>query len=215
VIPVMALHGASDMLAHAELPAVGRGDYDMGMPATFDKWTVDLLDALPPCSERFELIDGSLYVTPAPGISHQRAVLRLAALLLAYTSEAGLWETVISPSDVWKDERQENRIQPDIYVVGLDDGKLPPYPFHLSALLLAVEVVSPGNAMLDYDVKRNVYRRGGVGDYWIVDLEKRLVTTVSASGEATVHDSFVEWMPAGATDPFMVHLPSFFDDCST
>ena len=186
----------------------------MGMPAAFEKWTVDLLDALPESSERFELVDGELYVTPSPAIPHQRAVLRLGARLLAYTSETGVGETIISPSDVWRERRLENRVQPDVYVVRFDDGRLPPYPFHLSALMLAVEVVSPGNPRLDYDIKRRLYQDAGVPAYWIVDLEKRWVTTFTgAPGGAVVHDQRVRWMSAGASHPFELRLQEFFDEC--
>ena len=185
----------------------------MGMPAAFAKWTVDLLDALPQSSDRFELIDGELYVTPSPGISHQGALLRLASRLLTYTDRVGVGRTVISPSDVWREERQENRVQPDVYVVRLRGGTMPPYPFHLRELLLAVEVASPGNPLLDYHVKRQVYPAGGVGEYWIFNIEQRSVTRfIGADDRGEVLTNRLEWHPEGAAEPFVVDLPSFFDD---
>lgn len=102
------------------------------MPAAFEKWTVDLLDALPESSERFELIDGELYVTPSPGLPHQRGVLELSLVLGPYIKRVGGCELVVSPSDVWREPRQENRVQPDLYVVRLRHGKAPKYPFHLT-----------------------------------------------------------------------------------
>ena len=51
----------------------------MGMPAAIDEWTVDMLDALPDDDQRYELIDGELFVTPAPAERHQFVVLKLAS----------------------------------------------------------------------------------------------------------------------------------------
>src|SRR5258708_4970493 len=146
----------------------------MGMPAAFARWTGDLLDALPESSERFELIDGALYVTPPHGFEHQSVVGELFVRLANYIRDAAgrSCRAVVSPTDVWREPRQENRVQPDVYVVRLNDGTRPAYPFHLRELLLAVEVASPGNPLLDYHVKRAVYAAEGVGEYWIFNLER-------------------------------------------
>jgi Uma2 family endonuclease len=198
-------------LADAELRTQRRGSYDMGMPAAFSKWTVDLLDALPESSERFELVDGELFVTPAPGIPHQRAVIHLASPLVDYAMRVGGCETVISPSDVWREPRQENRVQPDIYIVRLRDGTLPPYPFHLRELLLAIEVASPGRPLLDYRVKRALYEREGVAEYWVVNLDERSVTRWRGRGDSgEVLTGRIEWRANATVEPFALDLPSYF-----
>jgi Uma2 family endonuclease len=184
------------------------------MPAAFTKWTVDLLDALPESNERFELIDGELYVTPSPGFEHQSVVGELFVRLVIYIRDAAArsCRAVISPSDVWREPRQENRVQPDVYVVGLNEGARPPYPFHLRHLLLAVEVASPGNPLLDYHVKRAVYAAERVGEYWIFNPEQRTVTRfVGRDDRGTVVSDQLEWRPAGAAEAFVLDLPAFFD----
>ena len=55
------------MLCDACLPSPRRVVYRMGMPATSSDWTVDMLNALPDDGQRYEIIDGELFVTPAPG----------------------------------------------------------------------------------------------------------------------------------------------------
>lgn len=182
----------------------------MGMPAAFEKWTVDLLDALPESSERFELIDGELYVTPSPGIPHQRGVFELAAPLVAYAKRVGGCETVISPSDVWREPRQENRVQPDIYVVRYHDGRLPPYPFHLRELALAVEVASPGKPFLDYQVKQRLYLSEGVAEYWVVNLEERNLTRWRGRHDAEVLTQQIDWRLNDAAEPVVIDLVELF-----
>lgn len=204
-------HGAG-IVADAELRFFRRGLQVMGMPAAYTEWTVDLLDALPESSERFELVDGELYVTPSPGIPHQGVVLLLASRLLAYTSGAGTARTIISPSDVRRGDFRKNRVQPDIYVVALRDGRLPDYPFHLRELMLAIEVTSPGKPFLDYEVKRRLYLSEGVGEYWVVDGAERSASRwrgILDPGEVVTDR--IEWHLKGADSPFVVDLPAFFD----
>ena len=52
----------------------------MGMPATITDWTVEMLDALPDDGQRYEIIDGVLFVTPGPGEGHQDVVDELSVL---------------------------------------------------------------------------------------------------------------------------------------
>ena len=185
----------------------------MGMPAAFSRWTVDLLDALPESSERFELIDGELYVTPSPGLPHQRGVLELSLVLGPYIKRVGGCELVISPSDVWREPRQENRVQPDLYVVRLRHGKAPKYPFHLRELLLAIEVASPGRPFLDYQVKRRLYASEGVAEYWVVNVEERNVTRWQGTDEGgEVVTGRIEWRPAADAEPILLDLPAFFNE---
>src|SRR5215216_3519443 len=133
----------------------------MAMPATRTDWTVDMLDALPEDGQRYEIIDGELFVTPAPSDVHQYVVGELYARLLAYLRGSGVGHPVISPADVRRDDRRRNRVQPDIFVVRVVEGKRPHYPFDLGDLLLAVEVESPSNQSYDYQTKRLLYIEGG------------------------------------------------------
>src|SRR4051812_24502754 len=112
----------------------------MGMPAAHTEWTVDLLDSLPGSSDRFELIDGELFVTPAPGEPHQLVVFELLHRLLNWFDESTVGLVLGAPTDVWRDDRNHNRLQPDVFVLRLTKGKRPPYPYHVRDLLLAVEV---------------------------------------------------------------------------
>ena len=183
----------------------------MVMPAVFEKWTVDLLDALPDSNERFELVHGKLFVTPSPGLPHQRAVLALALALNAYARRIGC-ELFISPSDVWWEPRDDNRVQPDLYAVRLRDGKAPAYPFHLSDLVLAIEVTSPGRPWYDYEVKRRLYADEGVAEYRIVNLERRDVPRWLGRDErGEVLTDRIEWRAPGASEALALDLESLFD----
>lgn len=134
----------------------------MAMPATHMEWTVDMLDALPDDGQRYEIIDGALFVAPAPSDVHQYVVGELHARLIAYLKRSGIGHPMMSPADVRRGDRRRNRIQPDIFVVRVADTKRPAYPFDLSDLLLAVEVESPSNSTYDYQTKRVLYVDAGI-----------------------------------------------------
>lgn len=176
-----------------------------------------MLDALPDDGQRYEIIDGVLYVTPSPAVPHQDIVLALASRLQGYLDSNGIASSIgkvlVSPSDVRRGDRTRNRVQPDVYVVRRVDGKRPPVPYDVSDLLLAVEVVSPSSALHDYQRKRDLYLREGVGEYWVVNVDAENVsrwTTRDEPGE--VLSQTLTWHPVGMTNAFTIDLPSFFRD---
>ena len=122
--------------------------YRMAMPAALVDWTVDMLDELPDDGQRYEIIDGELFVTPSPRDVHQFVVGELYGRLREYLRGSGLGKPVMSPSDVRRGDRKRNRVQPDVYVMRLNDGKRPEYPYEIHDLLLIAEVASPSNPRL-------------------------------------------------------------------
>jgi Uma2 family endonuclease len=189
----------------------------MAMPAVRSDWTVEmldeLLDELPDDGNRYELIDGELFVTPAPSDVDQLVVGALQKRLWDYLRATSLARVIASPSDVRRDDRRKNRIQPDVYVVKLVDGKRPPYPFDLADVLLAVEVLSPNNSKYDYQTKRRLYLRGGVPEYWIVDPDAHTVARwrgATDPGERLAER--IAWQPAGLDVPLVVERRELFED---
>ena len=185
----------------------------MAMPATHTEWTVEMLDALPEDGQRYELIDGALFVSPAPGLLHQLVVGYLYRVLADYLDGSSVARALSSPLDVRRGDRARNRVQPDVCAVRLVDGRLPPYPFTIPDLLLAAEVVSPSDPSYDYQTKRRLYLREGAGEYWVVNAEARNVSRWrGADDPGEVLSERLAWHPAGMPEPLVVDLPAFFDD---
>jgi Uma2 family endonuclease len=183
----------------------------MGMSAIRTDWTVDMLDALPEDGQRYEIIDGELFVTPGPGEGHQDIVGELYALLRDYLMGSGIGKAMVSPSDVRRGDRRRNRVQPDVFVIRKTDGTRPAYPYELHDLLLAVEVVSPSNPRLDYQIKRDLYLREGVGEYWVINPEARTVSRWRGRDDlGEVLSTSVVWQCEGMRAPFVLNLPAFF-----
>lgn len=181
----------------------------MGMPATPTYWTVDMLESLPDDGQRYEIIDGELFVTPAPAPRHQLILLELTLLLGNYLKRSRAAAALYAPSDVRHGNRRH--VQPDCFVLRLANDRLPAYPFAISDLLLAIEVNSPGTVRLDYRVKHDVYLEEGVGEYWVVNPEVRNITRwrqPDESGEVLMDK--ISWKAPDLDEPLVIDLPSFF-----
>ena len=185
----------------------------MAMAATHVEWTVDMLDALPDDGNRYEIIDGVLFMTPAPVDPHQLVVGELYARLKSYLRRSQIGRARFAPSDVRRDDRRRNRVQPDVFAVRLVDGFSPPYPFDLKDVLLVAEVESPSNAAYDHQTKRQLYLDAGIPEYWIISPEARpFVRWRSGQAIGELITDRLEWHPQGMPAPSVIDLPEFFDE---
>lgn len=181
----------------------------MVMPHLKRQWTVTDRDALPDDGNRYEVIDGELFVTPAPAWRHQEAVFRLHRLLADYTERERIGHAFEAPADVVFSSKRA--VQPDLFVVPLVDGRRPEHFDEARRLILALEVLSPGTARADRIAKRTLYRDEAVAEYWIVDLDARAIersTPTEARPEILAEQ--LEWRPPGASSPLTIDLLSYF-----
>ena len=146
----------------------------MGMPRFQDPvTTVEQLLALPEDGLRHELLDGTHAVTPAPSYHHQAIVSLLFQALTSALRSVPELKVMTSPADLAHGPRL--LLQPDLFVFRLD----PKHPIRswkdIGVPVLAVEILSPSTASRDRGRKRLIYQRLGVGEYWIVDPDSRLI----------------------------------------
>lgn len=184
----------------------------MGMPHAADRWTAEQVRALPDDGNRYELIGGELVVTPAPGGGHQAALSalfeRLAPFVRASVPGASLlW----SPADLAFGE--DEILQPDLFVCRTRDGRRPRRWSDVISLLLVIEVISPRSARYDRTIKRVRYQRAGVPEYWIVDLDARLVDRwrPGDTRAEAVADTLI-WQPDAVAGELTIDLPGLFDE---
>jgi Uma2 family endonuclease len=171
--------------------------------------TIEELLALPHDGLRHELLDGVHVVTPAPELLHQ-AVLGEFAYALRRALE-GNDELVLftSPADVTLGPR--TLVQPDLFVVRKEPGRRLKRWSEVGVPALAVEFLSPGTAARDRGAKRRIYQRAGVPEYWIADLDARLVERWRPGDERpeVVSEALV-WEAPGLPSPVRLDLPPIF-----
>lgn len=180
----------------------------MGMAATAG-WTIDQWRALPDDGNRYEIIEGELLVTPSPAWRHQRAAGALFLRLQVYLSAQGIGEAITAPADVEFGFRTV--VEPDLLIVPLVEGRFPRDFAEAGKLLVAIEILSPGTAARDRGIKRELYQRERVDDYWIVDLDARLIERWRPEDERPemVRERLV-WQPEVSAEPFVLDVKEFF-----
>ena len=122
---------------------------------------------------RYELIYGEAYMMSSPNRWHQRIVLSIGSQLSQFL-DGKPCEPFIAPFDVRLFPRDNGSddtvVQPDVLVV-CDESKLADGKACRGAPDFVVEVVSPGSKMIDR-VKKDLYYKAGVREYWIIGTDK-------------------------------------------
>ena len=145
-------------------------------PMTYD----DYLNL--PDDERYELIGGELYMTPAPKIFHQEILKNIANLLTNHVNEKEAGKVLFAPVDVKLTETEV--VQPDILFIHKNRSHIIKEAFIADAPDLTVEIVSEGTRDRDTVQKKTLYYRHGVKEYWLVDPDTKSVTLLTPGSKS-------------------------------
>jgi Uma2 family endonuclease len=129
-------------------------------------FTVTDLHALPDDGLRYELIDGSIIVSPSATGGHN-IVARWLAHIIEEARPTPHW-IVSTDQSATVDER--NELRPDLVVYRTRNVSRSPFP--ITEASMVGEVVSPNSALRDTETKRGVYARVGVPAYWIITTDE-------------------------------------------
>ncbi len=140
------------------------------------RWTSADLKWFPDNGDRYEIIDGELFVTRAPNWKHQKTSTRVSTALDSWSIATGLGEAVQAPGILFSDV---NNVIPDVVWTSYSrlDALLDESGHLTAAPELIVEVLSPGseNEKRDREFKLKLYSARGVQEYWIVDWQQQQV----------------------------------------
>jgi Uma2 family endonuclease len=179
------------------------------VPIQVPTYTTDDLRNFPPDGQRYELLNGMLLVTPAPGTVHQIVLARLFASLIGYLPPGGPAH-VTSPGEI--ELAPSVLLDPDLLVYPSSYRPATPWTL-ISGWWLAVEVSGRSSRVYDRDFKRDAYLALGVREVWLVDLHEARVL-VSRSGEARdiPHRDALVWHPPEVPASLTIDLPTIFAD---
>lgn len=178
----------------------------MPMVASAKRWTLDELHRLPDDGNKYEIVSGELFVTPAPSEQHETILVRLHARLAAYVDEHQLGG-IFRPRAIVRLRGSE--VEPDLFVRPVrsgtehdwDDAPVP---------LLVVEIISPTTRRRDLMHKRDLYLHAGVDTYWAIDPEARTVRVIRADREDVVTRDTLTWAPSSASVPLTLSVATLF-----
>jgi len=172
-------------------------------------WTAADLATLPDDGNRYEIIDGELFVTPSPAWGHQNISGRLFLRLARYLEGRTMGHAMFAPADV--DFSDDTVVEPDLFVVPLVDGREPARYADVRHLLLAIEILSPSTARRDRALKRRVYQREGVDEYWIVDADAQVVERWRPGDDRPeILSERLEWRPDDVAPALVIELAELF-----
>ncbi|HEV8392964.1 MAG TPA: Uma2 family endonuclease [Vicinamibacterales bacterium] len=138
------------------------------------KLTYDDFLLFPDDGKRHELIDGEHYVTPSPNTQHQRVSMAIAYLLTSWLEQHPLGEVFHAPYDVVLSEFDV--VEPDLVYLSHGRARTVLTDAHArGAPELVIEILSKTTRRRDETLKRRLYERVGVDEYWIVDPAQELV----------------------------------------
>lgn len=147
---------------------------DVMQPARGARLTYDDFLLFPDDRLRHELIDGEHYVTPSPNMRHQRLAGRIYSAFAWYLRDhANLGEAFFAPFDVVFSHYDV--VEPDLLFIAADQSAILTDQNVQGAPALVVEILSRGTRKTDEQIKRRLFERGGVREYWVVDPEHDLI----------------------------------------
>ena len=145
----------------------------MPVNTNFPPLTVANYKLLPETGPRYQLIQGDLYMAPAPNRFHQEISRNLQFELHSYLKRNPIGKLFDAPFDVYLDEI--NVFQPDIIIVLNERLAILTEEGAEGAPELVVEILSPKTRRLDLVNKKQEYARAGVKELWIIDPDPRTI----------------------------------------
>jgi len=128
---------------------------------------------LMPEGKRYEIVEGELYMVPAPTTTHQRISRKLEEMLSRFVEERKLGEVFDAPIDVVFSET--DIVQPDIIFISNENKNIIKEENIKGAPDLIIEILSPSSAQRDKIIKKKLYARNGVKEYWLVEPQKKTI----------------------------------------
>jgi len=126
-----------------------------------------------PDDKRYELVEGELKMVPSPTPFHQDILRRLLRILDEYVTTYNLGKVYISPIDVVLS--QENVLQPDILFIFKDRINIVTDKNIQGAPDLIIEILLPTTEYQDREIKRKLYAKFGVKEYWLVNTQEKKI----------------------------------------
>mgnify|MGYP001232289562 CR=1 FL=1 len=178
----------------------------MPLPLHLPSYSIADLAHFPDDGQRYELLEGFLLVTPAPGGPHQLIAARLIGVLQqllgrrAYVTGPGVIE-----------RKPKTHLEPDVLVF--------PGPIHkdfaweeLKAHWLAVEVLSRSSKMYDRAYKRDAYLALGVSEVWLVDRWERVMFVCRPGERERRVTGTYNWHPPESPAGLSIEIEPLFID---
>jgi len=146
------------------------------------KLTYDDFLLFPDDGLRHELIDGEHYVTASPNMKHQRVSGNLYFLMRTWLEQQPVGQLFFAPFDVVF--TRYDVVEPDLLYMSHARAKDVLTAANVQGVPeLVIEIGSPSTRKRDETIKRRLYEREGVSEYWVVDPDIDVIRIYRREGE--------------------------------
>lgn len=145
------------------------------------KLTYDDYLLLPDDNHIHEIIDGEHFMAASPSTYHQTVSRRLMFLLYEAIELAGSGVVFNAPTDVLLSDHDV--VVPDIFVIRAERTQMISPSVVLGPPDLVIEIISPSSARKDREIKRRLYERFAVPEYWLVNPLRHAIECFRLAGE--------------------------------
>ncbi|MHB8482278.1 MAG: Uma2 family endonuclease [Nitrospiria bacterium] len=162
---------------------------------------------------RHEIIDGEHYVTPSPMFRHQRVLSKLFFKLFQWVEDHELGVILPAPIDVVLSDI--DIVVPDIIFISKPRLTIKTEKNIQGSPELVIEILSPSTASRDIGIKKRLYEKYGVAEYWVVDPDRKTVSVFTLVNEkfSNSHQFSVKDKLASDQIPgLQISLSSIFKD---
>jgi len=128
-------------------------------------------------NNRYEIFNGELYMVPAPSTNHQSVSRNLEFLIWNFVKQKGLGKVFYAPIDVVFDD--DEVFQPDIVFIKSENQSIIGKNAIQGVPDLIVEIVSPSSTFYDTIEKKDIYRKYGVKEYWLIFPDEKVIEVLS------------------------------------
>jgi len=161
------------------------GNDEMRVTSPGVKLTYDDFLLFPDDGKRHELIDGEHYLTPSPSLKHQKVSGDLYLLIRTWLEQHPIGQIYYAPFDVVFS--RFDVVEPDLlYMSNERAAEVLTKANVQGAPELMIEIGSPGTRQRDETIKRRLYERSGVSEYWVVDPEIDVIRVYRRGAEGFV-----------------------------
>lgn len=158
------------------------------------EWTWEDYLRLPDDGQRYEIVEGVLYVAAAPTFAHQFSVSELIFAMTTFVKRRQLGLVLVAPFDV-RLPGVADPVEPDVMFFRGGNEPHADDKYFQGVPDLVVEVLSPGTSHVDRGVKYDAYEKAGVAEYWLADPRSRSITVYHLDARRRKYDELGRFGP--------------------
>lgn len=146
-------------------------------------WTYDDYVTLPDDLNIYEVIEGELYMAPAPTTKHQVVSMNMERKLDNYVKKQDAGIIFHAPIDVVLSP--DNVVQPDIIFISKGNMSIITEKNIQGSPDLVIEILSPSTIRKDRITKMKVYAKHHIKNLWLIDPENQTLEAFELDKQMT------------------------------